>query len=203
MKRSKVRPSAMAFTLIELLVVISIIVLLLSIMTPTLFRAKELARRAQCRGNLGVLGRGMSSYSADYVQEFACESPCVGGYTNIGGATQQQGGNPATVNPAVGGTIGGSAGVSRALYLLVFNKYASTTAFVCPSADGHQADTLPPSGQTWFDFTDYKKLSYSYMVRKNPISTTPPTAKYPLWIGSNPGLVYLADRNPISGIDGR
>ena len=40
------------FTLIELLVVISIIALLLSIVMPTLTKAKDAARNVVCRSNL-------------------------------------------------------------------------------------------------------------------------------------------------------
>ena len=198
MRRSKVSPLASAFTLIELLVVISIIVLLLSIMTPTLFRAKELARRTQCRSNLKVLGSGMSQYCGDYVQNYPCESPTIGGYNYIG-ANRTTGGNPITLTGFSDGSVGGSAGVSRALYLLVLLKYASTTAFVCPSVSGHSPDTLPPSTSRYYDFENALKLSYSYQVRKQK---TGGKTMYPLWMATNPALVVLADRTPISGLDG-
>jgi prepilin-type N-terminal cleavage/methylation domain-containing protein len=42
-----------AFTLIELLVVISIIVLLVAVLMPTLARARAQARTVVCRSNLG------------------------------------------------------------------------------------------------------------------------------------------------------
>ena len=52
-----------AFTLIELLVVIAIIALLVSILLPSLNRAKELAKRAACGSRLHSLGRGVHLYA--------------------------------------------------------------------------------------------------------------------------------------------
>ena len=53
------------FTLIELLVVIAIIALLVSILVPSLTRAKELARRVICQCNLHHLTLGWRTYSED------------------------------------------------------------------------------------------------------------------------------------------
>jgi len=54
------------FTLIELLVVIAIIALLVSILLPSLKRAKELARRSVCASNMRQLGVGALLYSNDH-----------------------------------------------------------------------------------------------------------------------------------------
>ena len=59
-----------AFTLIELLVVIAIISLLVSILVPSLTRAKELTRRAVCGLNLHHMGVALMTYSADYNGDF-------------------------------------------------------------------------------------------------------------------------------------
>lgn len=54
--------SRRAFTLIELLVVISIIGLLVSILVPTLTKAKEAAKRTACRTNLHAVAVGLRMY---------------------------------------------------------------------------------------------------------------------------------------------
>ena len=56
------------FTLIELLVVIAIISLLVSILLPSLTRAKDLAKTVLCQSNLRGLGTVFYFYSEEYDQ---------------------------------------------------------------------------------------------------------------------------------------
>ena len=54
------------FTLIELLVVVAIIALLISILLPSLARARESARSTVCLANLKQLGNGITLYQYDH-----------------------------------------------------------------------------------------------------------------------------------------
>ncbi len=51
-----------AFTLVELLVVVAILALLLAIVSPSLSRAKDLARAAVCGANLHAQGVALQLY---------------------------------------------------------------------------------------------------------------------------------------------
>jgi prepilin-type N-terminal cleavage/methylation domain-containing protein/prepilin-type processing-associated H-X9-DG protein len=54
------------FTLVELLVVIGIIALLLSILMPSLQRARDAANAISCASNLRQMGQGLLLYTADW-----------------------------------------------------------------------------------------------------------------------------------------
>jgi len=59
------KQSRCAFTLIELLVVVAIIALLISILLPSLARAKEQARIAKCLANQRSIVQAAASYVMD------------------------------------------------------------------------------------------------------------------------------------------
>jgi len=70
-----------AFTLIELLVVIAIVGLLLSILTPSLIKARSTAMRLACRHNLKQINLAVNLYANANDDTYPCaEDPLPAGY---------------------------------------------------------------------------------------------------------------------------
>jgi len=64
------RPGGAGFTLIELLVVVAIIALLISILLPSLSRAREQAKMTTCLANLKTLGTASAAYILNEKERF-------------------------------------------------------------------------------------------------------------------------------------
>jgi prepilin-type N-terminal cleavage/methylation domain-containing protein len=64
-KKLPIKIQKSAFTLIELLVVISIIALLMGILIPALFRAREQGRKTLCANNLRQINTSLRLYAVD------------------------------------------------------------------------------------------------------------------------------------------
>ncbi|MCH7702348.1 MAG: prepilin-type N-terminal cleavage/methylation domain-containing protein [Planctomycetes bacterium] len=73
------RPVRSGFTLIELLVVVSIIALLISILLPSLRKAREQAKQTVCLANLSGIGKASFTYAAFDPNELAIGAhPLIG-----------------------------------------------------------------------------------------------------------------------------
>lgn len=152
------------FTLIELLVVVAIIALLISILLPSLARARELAKRAVCRANMRGVGQASYIYANDYEESFpvayykATQTGTDNGVLYAG----LMGGGSGTDNENTNGPdvrkeiivntsnvqpksnqvrFNGQIPVSRSLFLLVIQNATTPKQFICPSA-GDTADNL-------------------------------------------------------------
>ncbi len=171
------------FTLIELLVVIAIIALLVSILMPSLGRARELAKQAACQANLNSVGKAIALYTTSANDQFPV-------FTNAGDANET-----VATTGSIGELFNGDLeehGMNN-VWLLIDEGMVSQAAFRCAS-DG---DWLERTGNDAAGWSDGRNFSYTISWPYAKDASDNPNAAPLTNQNLDGGFAMMADRMPL------
>jgi len=179
------------FTLIELLVVIAIIALLVSILLPSLTRARELAKQAICGTRLKGIGSALALYQNQYSDNF----PVIASrdaddkieYSSSFGdePSEQSAGSKKDALEQLWQNEAGSN--AQHLYLLIAHGFCGADQFECPSDSQYQA---PDNDGTTVGFNSWYEISYAFQ----PFTHHSDNKAYPGLTGQDGAVVIAGDK---------
>lgn len=174
------------FTLIELLVVVAIIALLISILLPSLSRARELAKRVTCAANARAIGNSCKIYAAEPWNNDQWPTPAFD-RTVLSGTTpghvkyadpdpnvlefpDGQGADPQRfMQSEDSSALGLSISPTRAFWMLIRAGETVPKTYVCPSSGDTVDDT--EEIDRYYDFQSIQNISYGFQVPWGPFDT--------------------------------
>jgi prepilin-type processing-associated H-X9-DG protein len=163
-------------------VVIAIIALLISILLPSLSRARELSKRLVCASNVKGVGTSCKIYSNENAEKWPIPAFKEGAidltnilYTDDIDKKGQVGFErylPSISENAQFRNVGSTkVSVTRAYWMLVRSGDITVKQFVCPSSGDEDDPT--EDVDYYYDFLEYKHISYGYQVPFGPRDTRP------------------------------